>query len=165
MNNICITPLNLWEQMLKKKHLLNYLNGFTIPFVVGAYYKRGFLKDDDLQTSQCIRFILTNIHAAARQGEEPIIFKCGSREKLVLQYITDGERTKADIETIKQFNHNIDRIIYLDLDVFTHPYTLDTLTDKLWSYYHEPITKHAFSDEKGSWQLLNENELEFILNM
>ena len=82
-----------------------------------------------------------------------------------MQYITDGERTKADIETIKQFNHNIDRIIYLDLDVFTHPYTLDTLTDKLWSYYHEPITKHAFSYEKGSWQLLNENELEFILNM
>lgn len=48
MANSSITPANLWEKMLEKKHLLKFDYGFTIPFMVGAYYERGFLKEEDL---------------------------------------------------------------------------------------------------------------------
>ena len=164
MDNVRITPSNLWKQMLEKKHLVKFNNGFTIPFIVGTYYTRGFLKDSDLQTSQCIQFIFTNILETAQLGQHLVIFKCGSHEKLVLQYITDGERTPNDIKRIKEKHHNIDHVIYLDFDVFQHPYTLDTLIAELWNRYHEPITNHAFSYENRTWRTLNDKEQNFINN-
>ncbi len=164
MDSTEITPSNLWKQMLEKKHLLNFNNGFTIPFIVGAYYRRGFLKDNDLQTSQCIRFIFTNILETAQQGQLLVIFKCEFREKLVLQYITDGGRTPNNIKSIKEQHYNIDHVIYLDFDVFQHPYTLDTLIAKLWNYYQKPITTHTFSYESRTWRTLNDKEQNFIDN-
>ena len=164
MANVCITPFNLWEQMLEKKHLLEFDYGFTIPFIVGAYYRRGFLKDSDLQTSQCIRVIFANILETAQQGQPLVIFKCGSSKKLVLQYITDGKRIPKEIESIIKKHHNIDHVIYLDFDVFQHPYTLDTLIAELWNRYHEPITNHTFSYESRTWRTLNAKEQNFIDN-
>lgn len=164
MANVCITPFNLWEQMLEKKHLLEFDYGFTIPFIVGAYYRRGFLKNSDLQTSQCIRVIFANILETAQQGQPLVIFKCGSSKKLVLQYITDGKRMPKEIESIIKKHHNIDHVIYLDFDVFQHPYTLDTLIVELWNRYHEPITNHTFSYESRTWRTLNAKEQNFIDN-
>ncbi|HBV81884.1 hypothetical protein [uncultured Alistipes sp.] len=164
MDNVRITPFNLWKQMLDKKHLLGFNNGFTIPFIVGAYYRRGFLKDGDLQTSQCIRFVFTNILETVQRKQPLVIFKCGTKEKLVLQYVTDGERTHEGIESIIKKHYNIDRVIYLDFDVFQHPYTLDTLIAELWNRYQEPITNHTFSYESRAWRTLNKREQNFIDN-
>ncbi len=165
MGTEAITPQNLWKQMLEEKHLLKFDYGFTIPFLIGAYYKRGFLRDEDLQTSQCIQFVLTTIYETAQQGREVAIFKCGSHEKLVLQYVIDGGRTQEDIELIKKYNQNINHIIYLDLDVFRHAYTLDTLVNELWNRYKESIMNHKFSYREGGWTAFDKDELKFIVNI
>lgn len=163
MEDNAITPQNLWKQMLEKKHLLGFDHGFTIPFLIGAYYKRGFLKEEELQTSQCMRFVLTTIYETTQQAVA--IFKCGSQKKLVLQYVIDGKRRQQQIESIKKDNPNINHIIYLDFDVFHHAYTLDTLIDELWNRYKESIMNHNFSYQEEGWTAFNKNELNFIKNI
>ena len=165
MENNAITPHNLWKRMLEEKHLLGFDHGFTIPFLIGAYYKRGFLKDEELQTSQCMRFVLTTIYNTTQQGKEVVIFKCGSHEKLVLQYVIDGKRTQQQIESIKKDNLNINHIIYLDFDVFRHAYTLETLVDELWNRYKKSIMNHNFSYRKDGWTALDPKESDFIKNI
>ncbi len=162
MANSSITPQNLWVQMLEKKHLLGFSNGFTIPFIVGAYYRREFLKEEDLQTSSCIKFLLEKVISTIKKGKEVLIFKCGNREKLVLQYISDGKRTEKDIESIKEHSYNIGHIIYLDFDVFRQPYSFETLVTELWNRYNEPIINHMFSYRRGDWQSFSRTEQKFI---
>jgi|GEM_PF-6060882 len=151
-----ITSENLWKRLLDNKETFGFRNGFTIPFIVGAYYRRGLLNEDDLQTSRCIRFVLTKILETCEIGKEVAIFSCGLREKYVLQYINDrGQYIK------KADNLNINHIIYLDLSLSNN---FDDLVNQLWNCYREHITRNEFSYEGLAWRCFNKEEENFIDN-
>lgn len=170
MANSSITPQNLWERMLEQKHALRFDYGFTIPFFVGAYYKRGFLKEDDLQTSQCIQFILEIILKTASE-ENPIkIFDCSELEnELILQYLSNEMEDLKEIQHLKNYHPNINHRIYWhkkESDIFD----FNSLVSYLWSKestrggekYAQLIVSHRFSCHKGAWTTFNENEINFI---
>ena len=81
-----ITPQNLWSEMLKFKHLLGVKHGYTIPFLVGAYYKYGFIKENELLSSICIERLINNILESISPERPVKIFNCENLEhELVLQ--------------------------------------------------------------------------------
>ena len=168
MDNL-IKPPDLWRQMLQDKHLLKLDYGFTIPFLVGAYYTCGLLKNADLQTSYCIRFVLDSVLTSVSE-ENPIkIIDCPDvNQEFVFQYLTTG-LTDDDIADVKNTFDNIDCKIYWHYNE-NIPRNLDSFIDFLWTKpskrsgerYAEIIASHRFSCYKGVWQEFNQKELDFI---
>ncbi len=173
MDKVPITPLNLWEQMLEKKHLLNFDYGFTIPFMVGAYYKRGFLNDDDLHTSYCIRYLLENILESASPQKPVKIFDCPELDnELVLQYLSTMIKDPIEVLGLEQIHPNINQMIYWhkkELNVFD----LDSLVSFLWNKkstrgndkYAQVIERQCFSCHIGVWRPFDPEEDKFIENL
>ena len=178
MENNAITPQNLWERMLEKKHLLKLEHGrrleygFTIPFLIGAYYKRGFLKDEELQTSQCIRFVLENILKTATEENPVKIFDCSDLEnEPVFQYLSTKINDLGTIQHLKSYHPNIESKIYWDkkeADIFD----FESLVSFLWNKqstrggatYAQLISNQHFSCHRGIWTSFNDDEIKFITN-
>ena len=172
MANSSITPQNLWVQMLEKKHLLKFDYGFTIPFIVGAYHKRGFLTDEDLQTSNCIRFVLETILKSASKENPVKIFDCPELEnELILQYLSTNVKDLEEIQHLKTYHPNVNNLIYWhkkESDISN----LDSLVSYLWNKpstrggvtYARLISNQYFSCHKGIWASFNVDEIKFIEN-
>ncbi len=172
MDNVRITPFNLWKQMLEKKHLLKFDYGFTIPFLVGAYYKRGFLKETDLQTSYCIRFVLENVLKTVSEENPVKIFDCPNlNNEPIFQYLSTEVEDLEAIEHLKNYHPNINHLIYWhkkESDIFN----LDSLVNYLWNKpstrgsvtYARLISSRYFSCHNGIWESFNDDEIKFIEN-
>ena len=167
-----LTPQNLWSKMLSYKHLLKLEHGYTIPFIVGAYYTHGFITEKDLLSSTCIEYILNNIRESATE-ENPIkIFDCPDlSNEPVLQYLATG-LTDYEVQEQISWKSNIDKKIY-----WHHKETsvtdMNTLVKWLWSKtaarggksYGELISSKCFSCHYGRWEFYNDNEEMFIKNL
>lgn len=171
MNNHII-PENLWEQMLRKKHLLKFDYGFTIPFIIGAYHKQGFLTDEDLATSTCIRHVLMKVLETATEAEPIKIFDCPDLgNEPVLQYLSAG-LTAKEAEEQKSNLTNVERKIYWNL-YHTEITDMNSLIDYLWNrksklsgeMYSQIISEHRFSCHKGQWKPFDNDENRFIVNI
>lgn len=170
MGTEAISPQNLWKRMLEEKHLLKFDYGFTIPFLIGAYYKRGFLKETDLQTSYCIRFVLENV-LKTTVIENPVkIFDCPDLDnEPIFQYLSVKIESPQYISDLKKEHPNIDHLIYWhkkESDIFD----LDSLVSYLWNKssarggitYAQLIASQYFSCHKGIWGSFNKAEAKFI---
>ena len=157
--------------MLKFKHLLGLKHGFTIPFLVGAYHKWGFIKKENLLSSDCIRYLLENILVSA-STENPIkIFDCSDLYgEPILQYLAT-DLSKEDTQEQQKIEPNIDKKIY-----WHHREScvrdLDTLIEWLWKkttvsgdIYGDLISTGRFSCEIKRWSSFNEKEEKFINNL
>lgn len=135
----------LWLRVLdidtRKKLRLNY--GVTIPFMVGAYYVNGYLRDDDLTSADCIKYILQDICFADAEDNEIGIFNCTELYELVIQHLSTT-RQKDEVERIHKENPCVARVIYLNKDVVGIT-SIDELAEWLWNRYNKPITAHCFS--------------------
>ena len=167
-----ITPQNLWSEMLKFKHLLGVKHGYTIPFLVGAYYKCGFIKENELLSTICIERLINNI-LKSTSPEYPVkIFNCENLEhELVLQYLA----TDLNEEYVKDqmsWETNIDKKVYwhrMETEVTDY----DSLINWLWNKpttirnipYGELISSKRFSCYYGCWNSFNEKEEKFINNL
>lgn len=170
MANSPVTPQNLWKRMLEEKHSLKFDYGFTIPFIIGAYYRRGFLKKEELQSSQCIRTVLKTILKTASEENPVKIFDCSELEnELILQYLSTKVENLEEIQHLKNYHPNISHLIYWhkkETDIFD----LNSLVSYLWSKestrggekYAQLIVSHRFSCHKGAWTSFNKDEIDFI---
>lgn len=166
-----ITPQNLWSEMLRFKHLLGLRHGFTIPFLVGAYYKWGFIKEADFLSSDCIKYLLDRV-LESTNNENPIkIFDCPDLyNEPVLQYLATGLSDK-DIQDIKGWKSNKDQKIYWHKG--SEIEDIDTLIEWLWEkpaacggiHYRELISSGRFSCDIKCWSPFNAKEEKFIENI
>lgn len=165
-----VTPQNLWKQMLEKKHVLKFDYGFTIPFIVGAYYSRGFLKETDLQTSYCIRFVLENVLKTATEENPVKIFDCPDlNNEPIFQYLSTKVESSQHISDLKKEHPNIDHLIYWHKKE-SEISDFDSLVDYLWNKkstrggekYAQLISEYRFSCHKGAWMTFNDDENNFI---
>lgn len=167
-----ITPQNLWSEMLKHKKLLNIEHGFTIPFLVGAYHKLGFITDSELTSSDCIKYIINNILESASTDNPIKIFDCPNlSNELVLQYLKTDLTTKYALEQMN-WESNINKKIYWH-PMETEVTDIKTLIEWLWTKpstrggkpYGELISSKRFSSKWGHWDYYNEKEVNFIDNI
>ena len=167
-----ITPQNLWSEMLKFKNLIGLKHGFTIPFIIGAYNKLGFIKDVDLMSPVCIRYLINNI-LESTTTEHPIrIFDCPHvNNELILQYLSTGLNAE-DAKYIMSWETNIDNKIYWhnkEIEVTD----VDSLIQWIWNKpttrgnipYSVLISSKRFSCDMGSWDNFNEKEENFLNNL
>lgn len=155
--------------MLKYKHLIGLRHGFTIPFLVGAYYKLGFIKDETLLSSDCIRDIITYVLESATSENPVKILDCSDLYgEPVLQYLATG-LSEEHTQDQRRWDSNIDKKFYW------HPKEsevrdLDTLIEWLWEktaasgdiQYSELISSGRFSCSIKHWSPFNEKEEKFI---
>ena len=167
-----ITPQNLWSEMLKFKHLLKLEHGYTIPFIVGAYYKYGFITERDLLSPYCIEYILNKILESSTDNNPVKIFDCPNlSNEPVLQYLATG-LTAYEAQEQMSWKSNIDNKIYWHYNE-TSVTDMNTLVKWLWSKptarggksYGELISSKYFSCHYGNWGYYNENEEMFINNL
>lgn len=166
-----ITPHNLWSEMLRFKHLLGLRHGFTIPFLVGAYYKLGFIKKEKLSSSDCIKELLDYVLESANL-ENPIkIFDCPDLyNEPILQYLAIG-LSDEDIKDQKSWKSNKEQKIYWHKDREIE--NIDTLIEWLWEkpaacgdiHYSELISSERFSCYIKCWSPFNAKEEKFINNL
>lgn len=158
--------------MLEKKHLLKFDYGFTIPFMVGAYYKRGFLTDENLQTSNCIRFVLETILKTVSEENPVKIFDCSELEnELILQYLSTNVENLEEIQHLKNYHPNINHLLYWHKKE-SGIFDLNSLVSYLWNKestrggekYAQLIATQRFSCHNGVWTPFNEDEINFISN-
>lgn len=173
MEDNVITPQNLWKRMLEEKHLLKFDYGFTIPFLIGAYYKRGFLKEEDLQTSACIRFLLEKVLESATSNNPIKLFECSElKNELVFQYLDANIKNYDDIQHLVTFHPNIEHIIYWHKKE-TSISDFNSLVNYLWTKkstrnsdeYSQLIENHCFSCRGGVWCPFDKDENGFITNL
>jgi len=158
--------------MLRCKHLLKLEHGYTIPFIVGAYYKHEFITDKDLLSPNCIEYIFNNILESVTVENPVKIWDCPNlRNELVLQYLATGLSSDEAMEQMAQ-EPNINNKIY-----WHHKETsvtdMDTLVKWLWSkpaarggkLYGELISSKCFSCHYGKWETYNEDEEMVIKNL
>ena len=159
--------------MLEKKHLLKFDYGFTIPFLIGAYSKRGFLKDEELQTSQCIRFVLENVLNTATEQNPVKIFDCPDLEnEPVFQYLSTKVEDLEAIQHLKSYHPNIESKIYWNRKE-SNISDFESLVSFLWNKkstrggecYSRLINDMRFSCHYGCWNAFNDTETNFITNL
>ena len=151
----------LWKQILSKEFLtkIKASDGISIPFIVGTYYECGIISEEMLNSKECIGFILADIVSNIEKGNELALFRCGNR--VILQYLKNGERTQKDIDSIKKGYSHMCNTIYLDMYIFNNPsYTIDELSEILWnnptnnkmlSEIKSAIIQHKFNSKFGGW--------------
>lgn len=150
-----VTPELLWQQMLDNKNRLGLENGFTIPFLVGAYWKCGFISDEQLSGPECIHYLLTKILDST--VKDLGLFICeNTYEKLILQYLSD-----SDSAIIKMTNPVIGRLS-LNKTYFDSVNSLTMLVSTLWETYGEFIANHRFSYDDRTWRSFSDKESQFI---
>lgn len=167
-----ITPQNLWSEMLKFKHLLGVKHGYTIPFLVGAYYKYGFIKENELLSSICIERLINNILESISPERPVKIFNCENLEhELVLQYLATG-LNEEEVKYLMSWESNIHNKIYWHYRE-TEITDFDSLIQWIWNKpttrgnipYSELISSKRFSCDIGSWDNFNEKEESFLNNL
>lgn len=151
----------LWKQILSKEFLIKIkaTNGVSIPFIVGTYYECGIISEEMLNSNECIGYILTDIVSNLEKDNELALFRCGNR--VILQYLKDGERTEKDIDSIKKGYSHMCNTIYLDLYIFKNSsYTIYELSEILWSNptnnkmlseIKTAIIQRKFNSKFGGW--------------
>lgn len=154
-----VTPELLWQQMLENKNQLGLGNGFTIPFLVGAYWKCGFISDEQLSGPECIQYLLSKILDST--VKDLALFICDNTyEKLILQYLSDSDHA---ISIIKKKNPVIDRL-HLNQPYFNDVNSPTMLVSTLWKTYGEVIANHRFSydNDNRTWRSFSDKESQFI---
>ena len=164
-----ITPQNLWSEMLKFKHLLGVKHGYTIPFLVGAYYKYGFIKENELLSSICIERLINNILESISPERPVKIFNCEYLEhELVLQYLAT-DLNEEEVQYLISWETNIDKKVYwhrMESDIVDYKSLIEWLWHKPTKRgeipYGELISSKRFSCNFGCWRNFNEKEEKFI---
>ena len=174
MQDNIITPQNLWAMMLKYKHLLGYQYGFTIPFLIGTYKKRGFLNDVDLTSSSCIKYVLEMVLRFSSTENPVKIFECDTlSNELVFQYLSTRV-APFYVQHLKDYHPNIMGKIYWNkknAEITNN--NLDSLVEFLWNKpakrgdktYGDLISNGEFSCEFGVWKDYSPHEKKFIDNI
>ena len=164
-----ITPQNLWSEMLKYKHLLGLKHGYTIPFLVGAYYKYGFIQDHELSSHDCITYLI-NCILESTSPECPVkIFDCPNVDnELVLQYLAT-DLNDEEVQYLISWETNIDKKVYwhrMESDIVDYKSLIEWLWHKPTKRgeipYGELISSKRFSCNFGCWCSFNEEEEKFI---
>lgn len=167
-----ITPQNLWSEMLKFKHLLGLKHGFTIPFIVGAYHKWGFITEEELSSSDCLRYLLNRILESISSDNPVKLIECDNMDnELVLQYLAT-DLSFEDVQDQKTSEPNIKDKLYWNRKE-TEVTNIDNLIEWLWTKpavrggkpYGELISLKCFSCNYGCWKHYNEMEEMFIKNI
>ena len=158
--------------MLKYKHLLGLKHGYTIPFLVGAYYKYGFIQDNELSSHDCITYLI-NCILESTSPECPVkIFDCPNVDnELVLQYLATGLNDE-EVQYLISWESNIHNKIYWHYRE-TEITDFDSLIQWIWNKpttrgnipYSELISSKRFSCDMGSWDNFNEKEESFLNNL
>lgn len=167
-----ISPQNLWSEMLKYKHLLGLRHGYTIPFLVGAYYKYGFIQETELSSYDCINYLINYIYESTTP-ENPIrIFDCPNvNHEVILQFLTT-DLNAEEVKYLMSWESNIDNKIYWHYEE-TEVVDLDSLIQWMWNKsttsrnisYSKLISSKRFSCDMGSWDNFNEKEESFLNNL
>ena len=158
--------------MLKYKHLLGLKHGYTIPFLVGAYYKYGFIQDNELSSHDCITYLI-NCILESTSPECPVkIFDCPNVDnELVLQY-SATDLNDEEVQYLISWESNIHNKIYWHYRE-TEITDFDSLIQWIWNKpttrgnipYSELISSKRFSCDMGSWDNFNEKEESFLNNL
>lgn len=164
-----ITPQNLWSEMLKYKHLLGLRHGYTIPFLVGAYYKYGFIQENELSSYNCIDYLI-NCILESTSPENPVkIFDCPNvNNELILQYLAT-DLNEEEVQYLTSWKTNIDKKVYwhrMEIDVVDYKSLIEWLWHKPTTRgeipYGKLISSKRFSCNFGCWSSFNEKEDKFI---
>ncbi len=155
-----ITTQNFYEIMLENKEKIGFHRGFTIPFIIGAYYNRGFLESKDLDSDKCISILLDLILENVQQGKEVILLKCTGNNEPILQFLS--EHSPKNIAHLKTYN-NLEKKIYLGPSFYAE--TIEDLIAELWNKYGKFISAHLFSIKSiDNWGTFDNRETKFIDN-
>ncbi len=154
------TASNFYEIMLDNKEKIGCHRGFTIPFIIGAYYNKGFLENKDLESEKCISILLDLILENVQQGNEVVLLKCTGNNEPILQYLS--EQSPKNIAHIKTYD-NLKKKIYLGPSFYTK--TIEDVTTELWNKYGKYISAHLFSIKSiDNWETFDNRETKFIDN-
>lgn len=142
----------LWKEIIEESGF----DGVSIPYMVGQFFKRGFISEDNLQTPDCIRIILSDITSGTIIGNEPAILLCNAYTPYIpmIQLLNSMNRTATEIQFIRKTNPSIknnqgDAVLYLQLGELNN-ISIDRLVEKYWKKYGDIIKEHKFSVESAS---------------
>lgn len=162
--------MKFWEKMQENKHCLGVENGFTIPFIMGAYMgnQREFYRNKE-QISSFVQRTLRDIYRDIYYSKKTIkIIECPECDnELIIQYVEKPN----DRLYLEGHYSSISRLIYFDKK--KHIFDIDSLTTYLLNRrstkdnikYGHLIQEGCFSYHKGDWKPFNEEELDFIKKM
>ncbi len=143
----------LWKELLQPEILakLNCVYGISIPFIVGAYYRKGLIKPEDMCSSHCIRIVFEDIRS--EKANNVIVEDCVKAYK---EEIEDVEK----IVIIKNGHANISDTVIYGLKVFE----FNEFIDLMWSKYHTQIIQSVFSydNDLRDWRIFTQNEEDTI---
>ena len=142
----------LWKEIIKGSEY----DGVTIPYMVGQFYQRNVISNDEIQTTNCIKIVLENIVRTANIGNEAAILLCDKYNPYIpmIQLLDGMERNSDDIITIKNSNPSIknnngDPVLYLQIDMTSFT-SIESLAEYFWQKYKQQIKNHRFSVRKSS---------------
>ena len=135
----------LWKQII---HDSGY-HKVCIPYMVGQYYEKGIIAS--INSSQCIKDVLSDIIENASVGDEVAIFPCTSYRPniLMIQPLRVG-RLANDINSIIThhaycLNKRGEKVLFLPIGGYSGQQDIDTLCDDFWNLYGTPIREKTFS--------------------
>lgn len=150
----------LWKRLLDEDTIssLGLSRGISIPFLIGAYYQKGLISDDDLQNSTCIEKVLDRI-ANSIGKNWLLVERCGDYDEsrdyndqvesyqiiMVLQYpqgddkISKRPHYRSKIFFPKEWKDSGDLIL------------------KLWEFYGRCIQNRTFSWRQDCWHPFQDN--------
>lgn len=158
-----MTQNTLWYKLLTAgKRELGWEYGLSIPFLVGVYSQK---REKDYGSLAGLKEIFDEIKATI--GDEEIgIVKCGeytTMDVYMVQVLSDIPSAQA---RVTRENPVFESKIYTTIQGVS---SLDSLVEKLWEMYEEPIMKGDFSahksPEKEEWRIFNTDENKMISNL
>lgn len=146
-------PKALWENLLQPEILakLKCVFGVSVPFIVGAYHRRGFISREDMCCSNCIRIVLSDIRS--KDDNHILIEDC---TKVYNSEINGIEK----VAIIKDGGPGISDTVIYNLK----EYAFDEIVNLLWKKYQDKIliSNFSYDNETREWRAFTPQEERVI---
>lgn len=146
-------PKALWEYFQQPEILaeLKCVFGVSVPFIVGAYHRRGLISREDMCCSNCIRIVLSDIRS--KEDNHILIEDCTK----VYNSEIDGIEKVA---IIKKGGRGISNTVTYNIK----EYAFDEIVNLLWEKYRDQILNSNFSydNETREWRAFIPDEERVI---
>ncbi len=150
------TSKALYEKLLENKELFEVKDGFTFPFIIGAYYIMGIFEKTDLQSKICLNKLVRIILDTA-EGKNIAVARCSTcNNNFILFY--ESEENMQHIDSFV----SLDKIFYTNPEIKSSIHTIDDLINDIWSDCEKNIKEGKFSIQNKVWREFTQEEIEKI---
>jgi hypothetical protein len=151
----------LWYEVINTfKREGMFVNGVTIPFLIGAYEMNG--SNIDLNSSNCVKFLLDELERKA--PEKPFVQQCNILKDFVVSFANENDLNNGKNYSFQKDNEDI--TILFDENFQTQTSVSKMNSNNISNYFYNKH-KNALNEKKfslidGKWQRFSGDEEYYL---